>query len=205
MRITADQLDGATGCGAATATTWVEHINGAMARFEINTPERAAMFLAQVGHESQSLRRLVENLNYSAEGLLKTWPTRFTPAEAKQYARQPERIANRVYANRMGNGSPDTGDGYRYRGRGLIMITGHDNYAEAGHALALPLVAQPELLEQRTWAAIAAGWWWRSRGLNGLADQGRFERITLMINGGYNGADDRAARLDWARAAMAGA
>ncbi|HIE1774371.1 glycoside hydrolase family 19 protein [Pseudomonas aeruginosa] len=205
MKITADQLDRATGCGAATATTWVEHINGAMARFEINTPERVAMFLAQVGHESQSLKRLVENLNYSAEGLLKAWPQRFAPAEAKQYARQPERIANRAYANRMGNGSPDTGDGYRYRGRGLIMITGHDNYAEAARALALPLVAQPELLEQRTWAAIAAGWWWRSRGLNDLADQGRFDRITLKINGGYNGADDRAARLDLARAALAGA
>ena len=79
MKITADQLDRATGCGAATASTWVEHINGALARFEINTPERVAMFLAQVGHESQSLKRLVENLNYSAEGLLKTWPTRYTP------------------------------------------------------------------------------------------------------------------------------
>ncbi|HCJ7396719.1 TPA: glycoside hydrolase family 19 protein, partial [Klebsiella pneumoniae] len=111
MMITADQLGRATGCGAATATTWLEHLNGAMARFEINTPERVAMFLAQVGHESQSLKRLVENLNYSAEGLLKTWPKRFTPAEAKQYAHQPERIANRVYANRMGNGLPDTGDG----------------------------------------------------------------------------------------------
>lgn len=172
MKITADQLNRATGCGTATATTWLEHLNGAMARFEIDTPERVAMFLAQVGHESQSLKRLVENLNYSAEGLLKTWPKRFTPAEAKQYARQPERIANSVYANRMGNGSPDSGDGYRYRGRGLIMITGYDNYAEAARALALPLVAQPELLEQRTWAEIAAGWFWQSRGLNDLADQG---------------------------------
>ncbi|EPU0254118.1 glycoside hydrolase family 19 protein, partial [Pseudomonas aeruginosa] len=93
MKITADQLDRATGCGAATASAWVEHINGAMARFEINTAERVAMFLAQVGHESQSLKRLIENLNYSAELLLRTWPKRFTPAEAKQYARQPERIA----------------------------------------------------------------------------------------------------------------
>ncbi|HDL5096297.1 TPA: glycoside hydrolase family 19 protein, partial [Pseudomonas aeruginosa] len=171
-------------------------------RFEINTPERVAMFLAQVGHESQSLKRLVENLNYSAEGLLKTWPKRFAPVEARQYARQPERIANRVYANRMGNGSPDTGDGYRYRGRGLIMITGHDNYAEAARALALPLVAQPELLEQRTWAAIAAAWWWKSRSLNELADQGRFEKITLRINGSFTGAEDRKARLEWARAAL---
>ncbi|EOG2060219.1 glycoside hydrolase family 19 protein [Pseudomonas aeruginosa] len=202
MKITADQLDRATGCGAATATTWLEHLNGAMARFEINTPERVAMFLAQVGHESQSLKRLVENLNYSTEGLLKTWPKRFTPAEAKQYARQPERIANRVYANRMGNGSQDTGDGYRYRGRGLIMITGHDNYAEVARALALPLVAQPELLEQRTWAAIASAWWWKSRGLNDLADQSRFEKITLRINGSFTGAEDRNARLEWARAAL---
>ncbi|ERV69935.1 glycoside hydrolase family 19 protein [Pseudomonas aeruginosa] len=205
MKITADQLDRATGCGASTAGLWVDHINGSMARFEINTAERVAMFLAQVGHECQSLKRVVENLNYSAEGLLATWPKRFTPAEAKQYARQPEHIANRVYANRMGNGSADTGDGYRYRGRGLIMITGRDNYTEAARALALPLVAQPELLEQRTWAAIAAGWWWKSRGLNDLADQGRFERITLKINGGYNGAEDRVARLEWARAALAGA
>ncbi|HEK0030656.1 glycoside hydrolase family 19 protein [Pseudomonas aeruginosa] len=204
MMITADQLGRATGCGAATATIWLEHLNGAMARFEINTPERVAMFLAQVGHESQSLKRLVENLNYSAEGLLKTWPKRFAPVEARQYARQPERIANRVYANRMGNGSPDTGDGYRYRGRGLIMITGHDNYAEASRALALPLVAQPELLEQRTWAAIAAGWFWHSRGLNDLADQGRFEKITLRINGSFTGAEDRNARLEWARAALKG-
>ncbi|MBW5466026.1 glycoside hydrolase family 19 protein, partial [Pseudomonas aeruginosa] len=103
-----------------------------------------------------------------------------------------------------GNGSPDTGDGYRYRGRGLIMITGRDNYTEAARALALPLVAQPELLEQRTCAAIAAEWWWKSLGLNDLADQGRFERITLKINGGYNGAEDRVVRLEWARAALAG-
>ncbi|MBG5024975.1 glycoside hydrolase family 19 protein [Pseudomonas aeruginosa] len=204
MKITADQLDRATGCGASTAGLWVDHINGSMARFEINTAERVAMFLAQVGHESQSLKRVVENLNYSAEGLLATWPKRFTPAEAKQYARQPERIANRVYANRMGNGSPDTGDGYRYRGRGLIMITGHDNYAEAARALALPLVAQPELLEQRTWAAIAAAWWWKSRGLNDLADQGRFEKITLRINGSFTGAEDRNARLAMARQALGG-
>ena len=132
---------------------------------------RVAAFLAQIAHESQELNRLVENLNYSAAALMSTWPKRFpTLADAEPYARQPERIANRAYANRLGNGAEQSGDGWRYRGRGIIQVTGRGNYHEIGAALALPLDVQPELLEQPANAALSASWFWKSHLLNPLAD-----------------------------------
>jgi putative chitinase len=165
----------------------------ACAEWGIDTPLRLAAFLAQIAHESGQLRLLVENLNYSAEALLRVFPRHFDAAQAAAYARQQERIAARVYANRMGNGAEASGDGWRYRGRGLIQVTGHDNYAACGTALGLDLIAQPELLERPGPAARSAGWFWHRHDLSRLADARDIATITRRINGGLTGLDDRKA------------
>jgi putative chitinase len=185
---------------------WCHALNEAMIRFEINSPARVAAFLAQVAHESGELRRLVENLSYTAKRLVDVWPKRFpTLAQAQPFERQPERLANRVYANRLGNGDEASGDGWRFRGRGLLQITGRGNYRSCGAALGLPLEGQPELLETPVPAAAAAAQFWKSRGLNELADDRNddnddedFVTITVIINGGKNGLTDR--RAYWQRA-----
>jgi putative chitinase len=164
-----------------------------MVHFKIDSRLRVAAFLAQVGHESDQLRTLVENLNYSAEGLIRTWPKRFNLTTATAVARKPEQIANIVYASRLGNGPVVTGDGWRYRGRGLIQVTGWVNYQACGSALSLDLLTKPELLEQPVYAALSAAWFWSSNGLSELADAGRFEAITCKVNGGLNGQADRLA------------
>jgi putative chitinase len=169
----------------------------AMPAARIETLPRIAAFLAQVGHESGGLVRLVENLNYSAPGLAATWPGRFTDTSlATRLARNPEAIANYVYANRLGNGDTVSGDGWRYRGRGLIQVTGRANYAEAGKALMLPLIDEPQLLEQPGPAARSACWFWRTRGCNELADADQFMQITRKINGGTHGHAERVALRD---------
>ncbi|KAF0224634.1 MAG: hypothetical protein FD176_816 [Rhodospirillaceae bacterium] len=174
----------------------------ACAEWGIDTPLRLAAFLAQIAHESGQLRALVENLNYSAEALLRVFPRHFDAAQAAVYARQPERIGSKVYANRMGNGDETSGDGWRYRGRGLIQITGHDNYAACGTALGLDLIAQPELLERPGPAARSAGWFWHRNGLNRPADARDIETITRRINGGLTGLEDRKAHYARACAAL---
>lgn len=183
----------AAGCGAspALAGQWLAPLQTACDAHQINTPPRAAAFLAQVGVESARLTAVVENLNYSAEGLLATFPKYFTEAEAQLYARRPPAIANRVYAGRYGNGDEASGDGWRYRGRGLMQITFHDNYQLCGVALGLPLVQQPDLLAVPANAAASAAWWWTTHGLNALADAGQFQQITRVINGGLNGYSQR--------------
>src|SRR5262245_36192792 len=134
---------------------WISALNAAMQRFEINTPARAAAFLAQTAHESGEFRRLVENLSYSAAGLCKTWPKRFLTLDvAKPYERQPELLANYVYAKRLGNGDVASGDGWRFRGRGLIQLTGRGNYRSCGTAIVLPLEIEPERLETPETAAL---------------------------------------------------
>jgi putative chitinase len=162
-----------------------------MNRYGIVGTPRVAAFIAQVGHESGQLTRLVENLNYSAEGLMKTWPSRFDFVRATATARNPEQIANIVYADRMGNTA--SGDGWKYRGRGLIQVTGRANYAACGEALGLDLINHPELLEQPQYAAMSAAWLWSANGLNTLADAGDLTKITQRINGGTNGLADRQA------------
>lgn len=146
---------------------------------------------------------VVENLNYSADALRRTWPSRFMPELAMQVSRQPERIANIVYGGRMGNVEP--GDGWKYRGRGLIQITGRDNYAACSKALFGDdrLLRNPELLEQPEWACMSAAWFWDSRGLNSLADKGDIVGITKKINGGTNGLEDRKALYDKALKVLA--
>lgn len=170
-----------------------------MARFKIDSPVRRAAFLAQVGHESGHLRRLVENLNYSAEGLAGTWPSRFRgrdgrPNElAARIARRPRDIANVVYADRMGNGPASSDDGWRYRGRGLIQLTGRDNYRACAKGIGQNLEDFPELLEMPEWAVLSAAWFWSRHELSELADAGRFEAITRKINGGTHGQAERLA------------
>ena len=160
-----------------------------MNRYQIVGAKRIAAFIAQVGHESSQLTRLVENLNYSADALRKTWPSRFSVELAADVARKPEQIANIAYGNRMGNTA--LGDGWRYRGRGLTQITGKNNYRACGEALGLDLIAHPELLEKPQHACMSAAWFWATNGLNTLADAGTFEAITQGVNGGQNGAADR--------------
>ena len=158
------------------------------AEFDISTPERQAAFLAQVVHESGSFRQVRENLNYSAEGLLRVFPKYFNQQEAIEYARNPERIANRVYANRMGNGPESSGDGWRYRGRGLIQITGRSNYVDC---LAFFPYQTVDWLETPAGAARSAGWFWMKRGLNTFADARDIATISRRVNGGTIGLEHR--------------
>lgn len=184
----------------------------AMIRYNIDNPNRVRAFLAQIGHESGQLSAVVENLNYSAKALRSVFGKYFkTDAEAEKYARKPEEIANVVYANRLGNGDTKSGDGWRYRGRGLIQITGKSNYNEASQKMyALPLgvdfVDEPELLATPEYAAQSAAWWWENAGLNAIADglggandTEVFKQITKRVNGGYNGLDDRLAIYERAK------
>ncbi len=193
MPITAQQLLKILPNAGKQAGVFASALTMSMDKYQINTRLRMAAFIAQVGHESGQLRTLVENLNYSAEGLVRTWPRRFNLLTATNCARKPEQIANIVYASRLGNGPAATGDGWKYRGRGLIQVTGWVNYQACGSALSLDLLTKPELLEQPAYAALSAAWFWSSNGLNELADAGKFEAITQRINGGQNGAADRLA------------
>jgi putative chitinase len=183
MKLTPAILIAGTGCSATAAATWLPHLQAACDRFEINTRARVACFLATIGVESAGLTAVVENLNYSAQGLLATWPGHFTAETAAKCARNPEAIANLVYAGRMGNGLPASCDGWTYRGRGLIQITGRNGYAAAGKGLSLDLLNHPELLEQPANAALSAAWFWATNGCNPLADAGDIVDITRKING----------------------
>lgn len=160
--------------------------------FEINTPIRICSFLAQILHESGGFKYAEENLNYSAEGLIATFKKYFPTLEiANQYARQPEKIANRAYANRMGNGDEASGDGWKFKGRGLIQLTGKDNYEKCGKDIGADLITNPTFLATPMGASISAGWFWNSRNLNIDADRDDVLTITKKINGGTKGLDER--------------
>jgi len=194
MNITAEQLAKIMGSSVAAMSQWVGPLNQALPLFKIDTKERLAMFLAQVGHESAHMTVTKENLNYGVDGLLKTFPKYFKGAAvAAQYARKPQAIASRVYANRMDNGDEASGDGWKYRGRGLIQVTGKRNYTACGEALGLDLVNQPELLESCFNAVLSAGWYWDTNGLNALADARDVQGATRRINGGLHGLAERQA------------
>jgi len=174
-------------------------LDAAMRRFEISTPARMAAFCAQLAHESGQLQRWTENLSYRWERLRQVFPKYFpSDAEARPFDRKPERIANRVYANRMGNGPEASGDGWRYRGRGPIQLTGKDNYRACGQGIGVDLVDDPDLLATPEPGCLAAAWFWARNGLNALADAGDFVTITRRINGGLNGLAER--REFWERA-----
>jgi putative chitinase len=207
MLLTAEILQAAGGCTRGNALCWAQPLSEACALYEIDTPARLSAFLAQVGHESGGFIRTVENLNYSAEGLLKTWPSRFTPASAAAVAHHPGLIAGVVYNGRLGNKDP--GDGYRFRGRGLLQVTGRANYEAVVELLRERLAnvpdfgALPDILSEPKWAAYSAAAFWADHGLNALADIGAFDKITQRINGGSTGAADRRARYERARGALA--
>ncbi len=169
---------------------WTDALNEAMSKYAIDAnPLRICQFLAQCGHESRGFTATVENLNYSADALLATWPSRFTAETAAQYARKPEAIANKVYANRMGNGDEASGDGWKYRGAGAIQITGHDNHMAFVAASGQPF----GYIHMMEGAAMSAAWFWDLMGLNKYADQGDTLTVTKKINGGTNGLADRVA------------
>lgn len=143
---------------------------------------------------------LEENLNYSAESLMRVWPSRFPTLEiAQQYHRNPEKIANRVYGGRMGNGTEETGDGWLYHGRGLIQLTGKDNYTLAGDALNMDFIHSPDYVLVPKYAALTAGWYWNKRQLNKEADAKDYTGMTKKINGGTIGLDDRIAHIKHAQ------
>jgi len=170
---------------------FVEPLNEVMTFYEINNPNRIAMFLAQIGHESGGLRATQENLNYRAETLLKVFPKYFRGKDPNQYAKQPEKIANLVYASRMGNGPPESGDGYRFRGRGLIQLTGRSNYTIFAQDMEMQLEDVIEWCSEPEGACWSAGWFWDSRELNQWADKGDILTTTKKINGGTIGLKDR--------------
>jgi putative chitinase len=161
-------------------------------RYEITTVERVAAFLAQCGHESADFTVLKENLNYSAEGLSKVFPKRFpTVAAAQPYNRNPEKIANKIYADRMGNGPEASGEGYKFRGRGAIQLTGKENYSKFAASLGMDLTAAVAYCETLEGAIESACWFWTTNKLNALADATDIVALTKRINGGTIGLEDR--------------
>jgi putative chitinase len=176
---------------------WYIAIGNHLEEFNIVTPEQIAMFLAQIGHESLDMNVLTENFNYSADRLKVVFPKYFRNRDANQFHRKPEAIANIVYANRMGNGSPESGDGWKYRGRGLIMITGRYNYSQCSEYLYSDsniLINRPELLsEDKEVAILSALWFWQKHNLQDISG---IRESTRIINGGQNGIEDRISRFE---------
>ena len=180
---------------------WEEPLQAAFDKYDINTSKRQAAFIGQCAHESGNFKTLQENLNYSAEGLMKTWPSRFPDLQtANQYARQPAKIAGKVYNGRLGNTTEE--EAAKYLGRGLIQLTGKENYERCGSAIGVDLINEPTLLVEPNHAAMSAGWFWNKKGLNELADQQEHGQITKRINGGLIGLDDRIVKTTKALAAL---
>ena len=177
-------------------------INSAMAEFGITSSREQDMFLAQCGHESGGFAIVQENLNYKAETLIKVFPKYFKDVDPNDYAKQPEKIANRVYGNRMGNGDAASGDGYRYRGRGLIQLTGKDNYDACGAALKIDLHSNPDYLETAEGASRSAAWFWSHNGLNKFADADDIVGCTKRVNGGTIGLEERILYYNNAKAVL---
>lgn len=177
----------------AVLDKYVEPINSIADHYGISlTESRMASFLAQISHESGGFNFIKENLNYSAQGLMKTFKKYFlTPEMAAKYERQPQKIANRVYANRMGNGPEESGDGYKFCGRGLIQLTGKHNYTKLAEALDLSIDDCVAYLETPNGATASAGWFWDNNNLNSYCDVYDFVGLTKRINGGTIGLDDR--------------
>lgn len=206
--------------GVKDPAKWHDAVVQTCVEFEINTPQRIAAFLAQTAHESGGYTMLTENLNYRAATLAACWPNRFAElgpdkkpkrnekgaliptAVANAIAGKPELIANMVYSSRMGNGPAESGDGWKYRGRGLKQLTGKDNYARCGRDLGVDLVGNPDLLLEPTFAARSAGWFWKSNALSAFADTGDIKGMTKKINGGFIGLEDRQRRYEKVLAAI---
>ena len=173
---------------------WLEPLNGTFQKYDVNTPKRQAAFIGQCAVESANFTRLQENLNYSAQRLTQVWPSRFPNINmAESYAHNPEKLADFVYAGRMGN--LQDGDGWKFHGRGLIQLTGRENYANCGSGVGVDLIDNPDLLLTPKYAALSAGWFWNRKQLNLLADSGDIETMTKRINGGLTGLKERIAKI----------
>ena len=182
---------------------WLEPLKETFEKYGINTEKRQAAFIGQCMHESGGFKLLEENLNYSAKALMATWPSRFPTEEmANQYARNPEKIANKVYGGRMGNADESSGEGWRYRGRGIKQLTGKENYDRCGSGLGVDLVGNPDLLLEPKYATLSAGWFWNKHNLNDLADKSDIETMTKRINGGLLGLDARKAAIHKAESVL---
>jgi len=181
---------------------WVDALNATFEKFDISTPVRQAAFIGQCGHECGNFKILEENLNYRAEALQKLWPKRFDAAKAQMCARNPKLIANTVYSSRMGNRDEASGDGWRFRGRGCIQLTGHANYYHAGQALDVDFVMNPDLVATPMYAALTAGWFWNTHKLNQYADSRDWKTMTKKINGGFIGLADREKHINHALAVL---
>ena len=207
MTITMEQLSAALpDVKDENIELFYEPLIAAMEEFGIDSPARMAGFLAQCAHESGNFNAVRENLNYSADGLNKVFPKYFKNAgrNAQEYHRQPEKIANVVYANRMGNGDEMSGDGWRFKGRGLIQLTGKTNYTLCGADLEVDLIEEPEYLETPEGAARSAGWYWWKNNLNSFADKNDIVGMTKRINGGTIGLEDRKKHYFHALEALGG-
>lgn len=176
-----------------TLTLYLDYINANLDDYEVNTVNRVAMFLAQVGHESNNFKNVVELHGYSRTRLLQVFPKYFNSQNVDQYVGQPEKIFSRTYGNRYGNGPESTGDGWKYRGRGLIQTTFRANYQSLTDATGVDFVNNPDLLTQPEWAVKSAFHYWKSRNLNPHADAEDVRQCTLLINGGLNGLEHREA------------
>lgn len=176
---------------------WTDALNKILPDYEITTERRIAAFLAQTGHESADYTRLKENLKYSAKRMTEVWPSRFpTIASAKPYEYNEEKLANKVYANRMGNGPESSGDGFRFRGRGILQVTGKNNYQTFADYIGASISDIPEYLESFEGAVHSACWFWEMRGLNKYSDSGDLKTQTIKINGGTTGLSDRINRFN---------
>ena len=185
--INSDQLK-QLGIGAE----WVDPLNETFQKFNILTPRQQGAFIGQCGHECGNFKVLEENLNYRAATLMKLWPKRFPTQEvANSYEKNPKKIANMVYSSRMGNRDESSGDGYRFRGRGCIQLTGHSNYYHAGQACGVDFVMSPDLVGTPKYAAITAGWFWSTHNCNTLSENQDWIALTKKINGGTIGLKER--------------
>lgn len=176
--------------------------NEAFERFGILTPLQQAAWIGECGHESMNFRVVTENLMYRSATLLKLFPLTakrpwgFTPETAAQYEKQPEKIANRIYSNRMGNRDEASGDGWRFRGSGYIQLTGHANYYHFGQAVGEDFVMQPELVRTPKYAAMSGAWFWSTHKLNQFADSRDYVTLTRRVNGGLIGLEDRVKHIN---------
>ena len=211
MQLSLNDLIQGTGCSNKVAEVWLPYFNSIPKNFGIDTPLRMAAFLAQVGHESGGLTLLEENLNYSAEGLANVWPKRYAkrlqnglyaknsvgrylPSDlAVKIARKPVLIASNTYADRMGNGSVESQEGWKYRGRGLIALTGKSNYAELTLNTGIDFISYPDLLKEPAYALISACFFWKNNNLNRFADKKDILSLSKAINGGIIGLEHRKA------------
>lgn len=170
---------------------WYKELEPQLEKYGLNSIPRIAMFLAQCSHESSEFRILEENLNYSKDQLLKVWPKLFNEDNVLNYARQKERIANRAYSSRMGNGDESSGDGWRFHGRGIIQLTGRENYTNLTKATGVDFITNPDELLKRENSVLAACWFWDTRKLNAPSDTADINTVTKRINGGLIGISDR--------------